>query len=99
MKKCNNLHIDVYEITNRFFGESITVTGLLTGRDLAEQLEGKPLGEKLFISSSMLKSDEAVFLDNLTFEQLANRLGVVVCAVEPGGYALFEALTEKNKEV
>jgi putative radical SAM enzyme (TIGR03279 family) len=93
VKKCNNLHITIYEINNNFFGEKITVSGLLTGQDLKEQLEGKPLGEKLFIASSMLKSDEDIFLDDMTLNQLSERLGVEVCAVEPSGYALFEALT------
>ena len=60
------INIHVYEITNRFFGEKITVAGLLTGGDMIEQLKGKPLGERLLLSQNMLSAGEEVFLDDVT---------------------------------
>lgn len=70
--------INVYKITNHFFGESITVSGLLTGKDMSEQLVGLELGEMLFFPSNTLKADEDIFLDDMTPAQLSERLGVPV---------------------
>ena len=57
-------------MVNRFFGETITVSGLITGRDLIEQLKGKALGERLLIPDSMLRAGERIFLDDVTVEQV-----------------------------
>ena len=54
-EKYANLDIYIYPIHNHFFGESVTVTGLITGRDIAVQLDGQPLGDELLISRSMLR--------------------------------------------
>ncbi len=85
MKRIPSLKIEVYKIRNDFFGKNITVAGLITGRDLAAQLEGKPLGDKLLIPSVMLKADEAKFLDDVTVEELASKLGVEIEAVDNNG--------------
>ena len=87
-----NLHINVYKIINRFFGESITVAGLLTGKDICEQLEGQSLGEELLISKSTLRQGEEVFLCGMTVEEMESRLGTRVRAVESDGDALLSAI-------
>ena len=87
-----NLHIGVYKIINRFFGESITVAGLLTGKDICEQLEGASLGEELLISKSTLRHGEEIFLCGMTVEEMERRLGVRVRAVESDGDALLSAI-------
>jgi len=84
-KRYNNLKVNVYEIVNHFFGENVTVTGLITGTDLISQLEGKDLGDELLISSSMLKSGEDVFLDDVTTDTLREKLCVDVVKVENKG--------------
>jgi len=76
------LPVKVVAIKNNFFGESVTVSGLVTGGDLIEQLHGKNLGKCLFIPQNMLKADENVFLDGVTLKQVEDELGVpirVVC--------------------
>jgi NifB/MoaA-like Fe-S oxidoreductase len=70
------LKINVYPIKNNFFGEKITVTGLLTGKDIIEQLSGKDLGQLLLIPSNLLKSGEEILLDDITVDSLEERLGV-----------------------
>lgn len=80
------IKINVYKIINRFFGESITVSGLLTGKDMGEQLEGKDLGELLIFPSNTLKADEDVFLDDTTPIQLSEKLGVPVTPSEEDGF-------------
>ncbi len=87
-----NLHIDVYKIINRFFGESITVAGLLTGKDICDQLHQMPLGEELLISKSTLRAGESVFLCGMTVEEMERRLGTQVRAVESDGDALLRAI-------
>ena len=87
-KKCHNLTVNVYPIKNEFFGEQITVSGLITGGDILNQLEGKKLGDELLIPSSMLRHENDLFLDDMHIDTLGERLGVKVTAVNNDGYEL-----------
>lgn len=78
MEKCPNVQIDVYKIINNFFGDTITVSGLVTATDIIDQLNDKNLGETLYIPRSMLKADEEIFLDNITLENLSDIMGLEV---------------------
>lgn len=80
-----NLNINVYKIENNFFGKNVTVTGLLTGQDIIEQLRGKELGNELLISRSMLRSGEEVLLDDYTVSDLEKKLNVKISIVENNG--------------
>lgn len=82
--------IRVYEIRNDFFGERITVSGLLTGQDLKKQLTGQELGEKLLLPCNMLRSGEEVFLDDMTLAELENALQVPIHIVKSDGQYLFD---------
>ena len=86
------LTVALYPIRNDFFGESITVTGLITGQDLTAQLQGQPLGEELLLSSSMIRKDSDVFLDDMTISDVEAALGVRIRLVANDGYALLDAL-------
>ena len=76
----SGLEVTVHAIENRFFGERITVSGLITGQDLEAQLKGRDLGEVLLLPENMLKSGEPVFLDDVTVGQLSIRF------TNKGGY-------------
>ncbi len=78
MDKCPGVQIDVYKIINNFFGDTITVSGLITATDILDQLKDKDLGETLYIPRSMLKADEEIFLDNITLEKLSDMMGIEV---------------------
>ena len=92
-EKCGNIKGMVYPIVNRFFGETITVSGLITGTDLIEQLNGKDLGKRLLIPDNMLRAGERVFLDDVTVEQLEEALGVAVIPVPAdSGFDLADAI-------
>ena len=91
-KKYPNVQIPVTTIENRFFGEKITVSGLITGQDLKEQLSGLDLGEKILIPCSMLKGDEEIFLDDMTLEELSEALNTEIVIVDTGGRDLVEAV-------
>ena len=89
---CPNLTINIYEITNNFFGTSITVSGLLTGRDMLAQLKGRPLGDELLIPENCLRHGEEVFLCGMTVDELSASLGVPVRTSGSDGYELCEAI-------
>ena len=89
---CPSLNVNIYEITNNFFGTSITVSGLLTGRDMYDQLKDKPLGEELLIPQNCLRHGEEVFLCGMTVSQLSTALGVSVKTTGGDGFELCEAI-------
>ena len=92
-EKCGNIIGNVYPVLNCFFGETITVSGLITGRDLIEQLKGRALGERLLIPDSMLRAGERIFLDDVTVEQVEEALGVPVTALPAdSGFDLVDAI-------
>jgi NifB/MoaA-like Fe-S oxidoreductase len=86
------LTVNVYEIKNYFYGESITVSGLLTGKDISEQLMGKRLGEELFVPENCLKSDEDVFLCGMTLAELSRNLSVKISVSENDGYEFVRSI-------
>lgn len=89
---CGGIEHYVYPIRNDFFGHKITVSGLITGKDLIAQLRGKPLGQRLLLPSSMLRYHQNVFLDDVTVEQVEQALGVPLTFVEQDGFALLDAM-------
>lgn len=86
------LKIHVYAIVNNFFGEMITVSGLLTGQDLLAQLRNQELGDKLLLPQNMLKSGENVFLDDVTPAELEKALQVPIDIVKSSGQDLLDAI-------
>ena len=97
MEEFPGLTVHVYAIRNDFFGETITVSGLITGQDLIGQLKekkesGVKLGDTLLIPGNMLRSGEQVFLDDLTVEDARRALEMEVTAVESGGQDLIDAI-------
>lgn len=91
-EKFPNIQVHLYAIRNDFFGEHITVSGLITGQDLSAQLKGQALGEVLLIPCNMLKADEDVFLDDFTVKQVENTLQVPVDIVKSSGQDLIDAI-------
>ena len=74
MKKFPEIDIRLYRIKNNFFGEMITVSGLLTGKDIIEQLKGRELGEYLILPDSLLRNGETVLLDDVYVEDIERKL-------------------------
>ena len=92
--KFPNIGVKVYDITNEFFGERITVAGLITGQDLKKQLMDQDLGEKLLLPCHMLRSGEEVFLDDVTVSELSEYLKIPIEIVESDGAVLLSHLTK-----
>ncbi len=90
--KVTGLKIHVYDITNDFFGENITVSGLLTGQDIIAQLKGKELGERLLLPQNVLRSGEDVFLDDIRVLEVEKALQVKVDIVKSSGYDFLDTI-------
>ena len=90
------VQVRVYPVVNRFFGESITVSGLITGKDLKEQLSGADLSDRLLIPCNMLRDGENVFLDDMTVEELEEALNIPIQVVDEPGSALVSSVLGEN---
>lgn len=91
-----DLEVEVFPIRNDFFGEMITVSGLITGQDLIAQLKNQKLGERLLIPCNMLRAGENVFLDDITVETVEKELDIPVVVVDEDGASFVRALTQKE---
>ncbi len=95
-----HVKVHLYPIRNDFFGEKITVSGLLTGQDIRDQLLGKELGERLLLPQNVLRSGERVFLDDLTVDDLEKALQVPINIVKSSGYdfvtSILNPVIEEN---
>ena len=92
MEKCTGTKVYVYPVKNDFFGELITVSGLITGKDLIRQLKGQPLGERLLLPCSMFRSGETVFLDDITLKDVTEALQVEADIVKSSGQDFIDAI-------
>lgn len=90
--KFSGLKCDVVPIRNDFFGNTITVTGLITAGDLISQLKGRDNGTELLISSSMLMQNSEIFLDDLTVSDVEKELDIKIKTTQNDGYELLDAI-------
>ena len=88
--------VQIYPVRNDFFGEKITVSGLITGGDLIGQLKGKDLGERLLLPCNMFRSEEDVFLDDVTLAEVEEALQVRADIVKSSGQDLIDAILGRN---
>ncbi len=91
-----NVSAKTYAIRNDFFGENITVAGLITGQDIIAQLKGEDLGECLLIPECMMKADEEIFLDNVTVSELEATLQVHTHIVKSNGLDLVNFILKEK---
>ena len=96
MKAFPHLTVKVYCIKNNFFGEHITVAGLLTATDIIEQLQGKDLGNELLLPSAVLRADGDLFLDDKTPREVARTLKTRLRFVDNGGEELALAMLGRH---
>lgn len=85
------LQYTVLPLRNLFFGETVTVSGLLVGQDLIDQLAGHDADE-ILIPDNMLNSDGEMFLDNISPQQVAGQLGLPIKIFRNNGAAFYQAL-------
>lgn len=94
--KFPNVKINVYPIKNNFFGGEIDVTGLVTGNDLIRQLQGKDLGNKLIVPCNMLRFEGDVFLDDVSLQDVEDKLNIKVSVSDSSGESLVSQLLAKD---
>jgi len=92
VKKWHNLKVNIVKIKNNFFGESITVAGLLTGKDFLEQLANENLGSELLIPSAALRREGDMFLDDVTLDELSDKLKIKIIPVPNNGKDFIQAI-------
>ena len=92
MAKFQGLKVNVVKIVNEFFGETVTVAGLITGKDFKARLKDIELGDALLIPAVSLRKERDKFLDDVTLEELSEYLGIQATAVENNGYSLLEMI-------
>ncbi len=92
------LKINVVKVINRFFGETITVSGLLTGKDIYEAIYGSSLGDELIIPGNALRYPEEDFLCGMKLSELSEKLGVKATPAGDGGFSFLEAVTGVSLE-
>ena len=90
--KFPGVRINVYEIKNDFFGQSVTVAGLITGKDLLAQLEGKELYGELLLPANMLRYGGDLFLCGMSKEELEEKLAVKITLCENDGYEFLDKI-------
>lgn len=93
--KYPRMHIHVYCIENTFFGEQITISGLLTGQDIERQLKGRELGDELLLPCNVLKADEDIFLDDMSLSALSESLQVPVNIIQSEGQDFVNKIISK----
>ena len=91
-EKFSGLSVDVIKIKNNFFGDTVTVAGLITGQDFKEQLESLALGEKVLIPRVSLRNEGDRFLDDITLDELSKYLETPIFSVENDGYKLLDMM-------
>ena len=97
-EKFPRTEVMVCPVKNEFFGEQITVSGLITGQDLVKQLSGKDLAERLLLPCNMLRAEEDVFLDDFTVSQVESALQVPLNIVKSSGQDLLDAILARNPD-
>ena len=97
-EKFPRTEVMVCPVKNEFFGEQITVSGLITGQDLVKQLSGKDLAERLLLPCNMLRAEEDVFLDDFTVSQVQSALQVPLNIVKSSGQDLLDAILGRDPD-
>ena len=98
MAKANGIDIKVFSVKNEFFGGGVSVAGLVTAGDIINTLEDSTDFDELLIADSMLRDGEDIFLDNITLNELEERLSLKVTPVPNDGYAFVEAVIGTSLE-
>jgi len=99
LKTIGGLSFEVFKIENKFFGPTVTVTGLLTGRDIIKTLMGKIKGDCLLVPKVTLRDRDNIFLDNVTLKDLEENLGIRAKVIEPTPEGLLKGIiNESNRQ-
>ena len=94
LKSIEGLTLDLFKVENKFFGPNVTVTGLLTGKDIVKTILGKTKADCLLVPNVTLRNGSDVFLDNVTIKDLSESLGMDVHVIDPTPEGLIRGITD-----
>ena len=94
-KRVPNIHINVIKAENKMFGDTITVAGLLCGRDICQRLMTEELHDEVLIPAVSLRHEGDLFLDDMSVDELSRKLNVKITPVENDGYILLKKILGK----
>ena len=97
LKTIEGLELDIFRVDNRFFGQSVTVAGLLTGKDILKTILGKTDADCLLVPDVTLREGTEMFLDNVTLKDLAESLGMNVTVIESTPEGLLKGIKDECK--
>ena len=96
LDKIKNLKVNFFKIENNFFGDSVTVAGLLTGKDIIEQLKDKNLGSSVWSTYRILNDEQTLTLDDMTLSDISNKLGVDFKISNDSIYQIIDEVSNEN---
>jgi putative radical SAM enzyme (TIGR03279 family) len=94
LKSIEGLTLDLFKVENTFFGPGVTVSGLLTGKDIVKTILGKTKAECLLVPSVALRNGSDIFLDNVTLKDMTESLGIEVKVIDPTPEGLIRGITD-----
>ncbi|UCD35551.1 MAG: DUF512 domain-containing protein [Nitrospiraceae bacterium] len=97
LSSIEGLTLDVFKVENRLFGSSVTVAGLLSGKDILRTIVGKTKADCLLVPNVMLRDGSDMFLDNVTLKEMAESLGMNVLAIDPTPRGILKGITDGCK--
>jgi len=97
LQSIEGLSLDIIKVENKFFGSSVTVAGLLTGKDILKTVFGKTKADCLLVPDVALKEGTDMLLDNVTLRDLEESLGMNVAAIESTPQGLLKGITDECK--
>jgi putative radical SAM enzyme (TIGR03279 family) len=97
LNSIEGLGLDVFKVENKFFGPSVTVAGLLTGKDILKTIVGKIKADCLLVPDVMLKEGSDMFLDNVTLNDIEESLGINVKAIDSTIDGIMKGIQDECK--
>lgn len=95
LNQIDQLQVTLFPLNSHYWGQAMTVTGLLTGEDILQGLQGQSLGDTVLLPGIMLKNDQPVFLDDMALDTLEAKLGIPIQVISGGAEGLIQACLQE----
>ena len=96
LEKIHNLEVNFFKIINNFFGDSVTVAGLLTGKDIIEQLKGQDIGSSVWATHRILNDEQTLTLDDMTLNQISKKIGSKIKISHDSIYEIIKEVSDEK---
>tara|TARA_Y100001968_G_C19266985_1_gene672215 strand:+ start:22 stop:951 length:930 start_codon:yes stop_codon:yes gene_type:complete len=96
LEEIHNLEVNFFKIINNFFGDSVTVAGLLTGKDIIEQLKGQDIGSSVWATHRILNDEQTLTLDDMTLNQISKKIGSKIKISHDSIYEIIKEVSDEK---